>query len=157
MKSQLKYNESKRVLHLVIVHTLFYLTHFMNSIADVQKKDRLQRCRFKRRECIIQPLRCTGGEHLHEHQGYYQHMWRVERSADQSQSKKRKEKSLREERMQRDTGGHAASGCTACKTAMKMQEVCEHFLKITAEDKEIQSDFHATITRHHFWNEESIQ
>lgn len=55
----------------------------------------LQRCHFKRRECIIQPLLCTAEENLHEHQGYYQHMWRVERSADQSQSKKRKKKKWR--------------------------------------------------------------
>lgn len=33
----------------------------------------LQCCHFKRRECIIQPLLCTGEENLHEHQGYYQH------------------------------------------------------------------------------------
>lgn len=97
----------------------------------------LQCCHFKRRECINQPLLCTGEENLHEHQGYYQHMWRVERSADQSQSKKKwrkckkKKESLmpgyREERMQEDTVGNVPFGYTACETCNEdaRQEVFE--------------------------------
>lgn len=72
-------------------------------------------------------------------------MWRVERSADQSQSKKRenvkkkKKKVYREERMQADTVGNGPFGYTASKTcnedARKESFWAFLFSKITAENK----------------------
>ena len=134
----------------------------------------LQRCHFKRRECIIQPLLRTAEENLHEHQGYYQHMWRVERSADQSQSKKkkRKEKNVKKKKkksqshagLQRreDAGGYSRKWPLWLYGIWDVQWRCKgrkflscffSFPEITAEDKEkrwvcsSQSAFHTTATK----------
>lgn len=112
----------------------------------------LQCCHFKRRECIIQPLLCTGEENLHEHQGYYQHMWRVERSADQSQSgkkKKKKEENVKKKEVsclateREDAWGYVRNGpfgytaSETCNEDAKKGSFCAFFFsKRAAEDKE---------------------